>query len=330
MLARYLLALIGLGVVVAVVVWLVRFQPFGPPGPMGSPLPGSHAAGAGWEPGAAAPFARLEMATAEHDGMIWLAGGLQSDGRATNAVGVFDPVSASWSAGAPLPGPVHHAALVSTGNRLVLIGGYLGSTGEASDEVWVLAPNAGSWEAGPPLPAPRGAGAATYDGTRIVYAGGVGPDGVRSDVFALEGDAWARIGALGRAREHLAATTDESGRAWFMGGRQGALDRNVGDVDVVSADGIRPVAMVTPRGGVAAFFAPGIGACLTGGETPPFALPTVECVDADGRVLALPDMGQRRHGHGVAVVGDVVYALLGGEVPGLSASSTVEVLAIGG
>ena len=329
MLARVLLALIGLGLAVALVGWLVRSQPFGPAGPIGSPLPASHQALAGWRPGGSAPFARLEMATAGHDGRIWLAGGFEPDGSATDAVSVFDPAAGSWSEAFPLPQPLHHAALASTGDELVLVGGYLGSTGEPVDEVWVLEPDAESWQPGPPLPEPRGAGAVAYDGARIVYAGGVGPDGVRADVFALEGGGWTRIGALDRPREHLAAATDGAGRVWFMGGRQGGLDRNVGDVEVVSADGIRRVATITPRGGVAAFFAPGIGACLTGGETPPYALPTVECVDEAGRVLALPDMGQRRHGHGVAVVDGVAYALLGGETPGLSTSSTIEVLALG-
>ena len=52
-------------------------------------------------------------------------------------------------------------------------------------------------------------------------------------------------------------------------------------------------------------------------------------VDADGRITAMPEMTQPRHGHGAAVVGSSVYALLGGEQPGLHASSTVEALPLG-
>ncbi len=329
MLRRVLLGLIAIGLAVAVVGWLVRFQPWGPGGPIGSPLPGSHAAQAGWRLGADAPFARLEMATAVLDDRIWLAGGLQPDGRATDAVSVLHPESGTWSEGPALPAPRHHAALAADGEHLFFIGGYLGTTGAPLDEVWVLDPDTGSWQAGPPLPEPRGAGAAAHDGMRVVYAGGVGPGGIRADVFVLEDGAWSRIGALGRPREHLGAATDGAGRVWFMGGRQGGLNRNVGDVDLVEGSGIEPLTTVTPRGGVGAFFAPGVGACLTGGETPPFALATVECVDERGRLVALPDMNQRRHGHGVAVVDGVAYALLGGEDPGLSASSTTELLSLG-
>jgi hypothetical protein len=327
MLARVLVVLILIGIGVGLVVWIVRYQPFGPFGPIGSPLPSTHAAADGWSEGPEAPFARLEMATAMLDGRIWLAGGLTPDGGVSDALAVFDPATREWTDGPSLPAPVHHAALASDGERLFLIGGY--RENDPTDEVHVLDPATGTWEPGPPLPEPRGAGAASHDGSRVVYAGGVGPGGVRDDIFVLADGRWTRIGTLTRAREHLAATTDGAGRVWFLGGRQGGLDRNVGDVDLVEGGDVRRLASLSARGGVAAFYAPGIGACLTGGEAPSFALSTVECVDAQDRVTALPEMGERRHGHGAAVVDGVVHALLGGTVPGLSASSTTEALVIG-
>ena len=328
MLARVLLVLIALAIGGGVLVWIVRYQPFGPAGPVGSPLSSTHPAAAGWVEGSEAPFARLEMATAMLDGRIWLAGGLEPGGGVTDALSIFDPATGEWTDGPPLPAAVHHAALASDGDRLFLIGGYLAATNGPTDEVHVFDPSTGTWDAGPSLPEPRAAGAATHDGTRIVYGGGVGPGGVRDDLFALAEGAWSGIGTLTRAREHLAVATDGSGRAWFMGGRQGALDRNVGDVDLVEGTSVRRLPAVSSRGGVAAFFAPGIGACLTGGEAPSFALTTVECVDADGRITAMPEMGQRRHGHGAAVIDGIAYAVLGGAVPGLSASSTVEMLVL--
>ncbi len=329
MLARVLLVLIFVAVVVGLVGWVVRFQPFGPGGPVGSALPSAHPAAAGWRAGPDAPISRLEMATAALDGRIWLAGGLQADGSVSDALSIFEPSTGEWTDGPLLPAAVHHAALVSDGERLMLIGGYLGATNAPTDEVHLFDPTTGEWEAGPPLPEPRAAGAASHDGERVVYAGGVGPDGVRDDIFVLEGGQWTRIGVLTRAREHLAATTDGDGRVWFMGGRQGALDRNVGDVDLVEGMSISRLPAISSRGGVAAFYAPGIGACLTGGEAPSFAMPTVECVDAAGRITALPEMTQRRHGHGAAVIEGVAYALLGGVVPGLSATSTIELLELG-
>lgn len=323
-LARILIGLIGLGVLAGIVTWLVRYQPFGPGGPVGTPLPSDAPPAAGWTMADEAPFARLEMATAVHDGRFWLAGGYTPDGGVVDELWAFDPAAGEWTQGPSLPEAVHHSALASDGERLYLVGGYLGATGQPTERVRVLDPATGEWLDGPPLPQPRAAGAIAFDGTRLVYGGGVGPGGVRGEVFVLEGDAWRQLADLARPREHLAAATDGDGRVWFMGGRQGGLDRNVGDVELIDGGAVTLIASITPRGGVAAFFADAYGACLTGGEAPSGALTMVECVDAEGRTTALPTMTQPRHGHGVGVVGGRAYALLGGKIPGLNATDSVE------
>jgi hypothetical protein len=271
------------------------------------------------------------MATAVLDGRIWLAGGFAPDGSATAELWVFDPRSGSWDEGPALPEAVHHAALASDGTRLLLVGGYAGAGGQATATAHVLDPALGRWERGPDLPEARGAGALAFDGERFVYAGGVGPSGVSDAIFALPAGAaeWVEVGTLSRPREHIAATTDGDGTIWILGGRQGGLDSNLGDVDLLESSSLTPLGRLSPRGGVAAFFAPEIGACLTGGEAPGRAFTTVECVDADGTITALPGMRQPRHGHGIGVVDGVAYALLGGLVPGLDARSGVESLVIG-
>ena len=323
--AQLLLAAIGLAILIGIVGWIVRYQPLGPAGPMGTPLASNAAAASGWTPVGEAPFERLEMATAVHEDRVWLAGGLAPDGGVVDALSVFEPASGKWSEGAALPEAVHHAAMASDGRNLYLVGGYVAS-GQPTAAVRIFDPSTKTWREGPALPEARAAGALAFDGARLVYGGGVGPGGVRGEVFALEGGEWLEIGELARPREHLAAATDRAGGVWLMGGRQGGLDRNVGDVEVVQGGSVSLVASLTPRGGVAAFYIAGMGACLTGGEAPSFALATVECVNDAGEVTALPSMTQRRHGHGVGVVGGIAYALLGGEIQGLNASSTVESL----
>jgi hypothetical protein len=162
-----------------------------------------------------------------------------------------------------------------------------------------------------------------------VYAGGVG-DGVAADVIALESGSWSRIGSLAGPREHLAAASDGAGRTWFLGGRVGGLDTNLATVESVVADRIEMhLSLPTPRGGVAAFYLPGVGACLTGGEAPDRAYETVECTDEGVAPFAMPDLSQPHHGHGAAVVAGAVYVLLGGPEPGLSAGAVVERLDLG-
>lgn len=295
-----------------------------------SPTPSASVSQATWHAEADAPFARLEMGVAAHDGRIWLAGGLSPFGEALTDVEVLDPATGEWTDGPSLPGAVHHAALVSDGDRLLLIGGYLGSEFNRPTEiVLVLADGDDSWQQGPSLPEPRAAGAGTWDGERVVYAGGVG-DGVEADVYALAGDAWASIGVMREAREHLAATSDLEGRTWLMGGRVGGLTSNLGTVELVEANEITLLGgLPTPRGGVAAFHAAELGACLTGGEAPDRAYAVVECMAADGTVTVLPELLEPHHGHGAVVVNGTAYVLLGGPEPTLSADSAVESLALG-
>ena len=301
--------------------------------PTASPAAPLATSGGGGEPGWVrlddAPFARLEMAVAAHENRIWLAGGLSPFGDALTDVDIFDPATGAWSDGPPLPAGLHHAALVSTGDRLLLIGGYRGSSFATPVDL-VLELTADGWVAGPALPEPRAAGAAAWDGSRVVYAGGVGA-GVAADVFGLSGATWTKIGVLSAPREHLAATSDGVGRTWLLGGRIGGLDTNVATVESVVEDRIEMhPALSLPRGGVAAFHLPATGACLTGGEAPDRAYMQVECTDAAGTLVTLPDLGVPHHGHGAAVVDGVAYVVLGGPEPGLSAGAVVERLDLGG
>lgn len=284
-----------------------------------------------WEQLDDAPFARLEMAVAAHDGRIWLAGGLTALGNALIDVDIYDPASATWSDGPALPGPIHHAALVSDGERLVLIGGYRGSAFNLpTDQVLVLDDAAGAWEPIDPLPEARAAGAAAWDGERIVYAGGVGAAGVVADVYALDGEDWARIGSMVQVREHLSAVSDGAGTTWLLGGRVETLTTNTALVEAVVGTTIDAIGeLPTGRGGTAAFHHPSRGACLTGGEAPEHAFTLVECISASGVISLLPELNEPHHGHGVGVIDGVAYVMLGGPQPLLVAGSTVESLVLG-
>jgi Kelch motif len=279
----------------------------------------------GWERAADAPEQLTEIGAAVFDGRIWTAGGFTGDGSPTTTVLVYDPVRDSWDRGPDLPAAVHHPALAG-GDRLDLLGGHAEHSPTA--DVWVL--DGQSWTRGPSLPSPRAAGAAAWDGTRLVYAGGVLAEGQpRAEVFALENGSWRPVGALSEAREHLGAASDGAGRVWFLGGRKGGLDTNLGTVDLVRGDQVSPIgALPTPRGGVAGFYARD-RACLVGGENPRDTHSEVECVNERGETTTLSRLGHARHGLGAVAIGDTAYVLLGGGKPGLAVSATVERLKIG-
>ena len=300
--------------------------------PVTAPVRASHPAGP-WTALAPAPVALTEVAAAPFDGRVWVAGGLDATGRPTDVVARYDPASGTWDGGPSLPVAVHHAALVATDDALFVIGGFTAPYGPgdlaATDAVWRLDAPDGAWEAGPPLPDARGAGAATWDGNRLVFGGGVGPTGVAGEVWALEDGAWRGIGSLSVARQHLAATSDESGTAWFLGGRVVSLAENLGTVDEVDGLGVRTLDVtIDPRSGLGAFWSPS-GACAAGGETPNGTVGTVQCVDDAGALVGLPPLGVPRHGVGTAVLDGVAYAMLGGREPGLYVSDVAEALILG-
>lgn len=301
-----------------------------PPGERGQPaepLPDDR-----WTELGSAPTPLSEVAAASFGGQLWTAGGFTEQGEAAATVQIFDPTFGAWDAGPELPEAVHHAALVSTGDALYLLGGYVGSGfSEPTAAVRRLDPASGQWTDGPPLPEARAAGAAAWDGERVVYGGGVGPAGLAGDVMVLDGEQWDEIGELSEPREHLGAAGDGQGRVWFLAGRTGGLDTNLGTVDLVEGGEVRPLGEIpTPRGGVAAFWAPATGACVVGGEQPDGTFADVECVDADGAVRVLPSLDTARHGLGAAVVENAAYVVLGGREPGLSVSGVVEALRLGG
>ena len=289
--------------------------------------PPSTVADGAWRRVADAPAALTEVAAATLDDRIWVAGGLTAEGAGSAEVFVYEPVGDSWSSSGALPGPVHHSSLVSDGASLWLVGGYAGNGFDsATADVWRLDPSAAEgWVAGAPLPEARGAGAAAWDGSRIVYAGGVGPGGVSGAVFAFEDGAWSQIARLATPREHLAATSDGVGSVFVLGGRVGGLDANLATADLIQGDSATEIGeLPTRRGGVAAFWSPFVGACLVGGESPGGTNAQVECIDVDGDMSVLPNLGRPRHGLGAAVVDDVAYVLLGGDQPGLFVSPSVE------
>ncbi|ALG13019.1 hypothetical protein AOZ06_44690 [Kibdelosporangium phytohabitans] len=289
-----------------------------------APVPqAASAIAAGWERAAAAPVKLGEVGAAVFKGKIWTAGGFTADQQPTTKVLVFDPVNNYWRSGPDAPEAVHHPAMVAAGDKLYLIGGYV-VPHDATAHVWVLDPSGQSWVAGPPLPEKRAAGAAAWDGKRVVFGGGTFVEGQpRGDVFALENDTWRRLGAFSKAREHLGAATDGNGTVWFLAGRNTSGPQ--ADNDIVKGDTVSPTTpMPIARGGVAGFYAgEARGGCSAGGEDVQGTYGEVQCVNANGEVSNLPNLGIPRHGIGAVVVDNTAYVLLGGSKPNLVAMTDV-------
>jgi hypothetical protein len=109
----------------------------------------------------------------------------------------------------------------------------------------------------------------------------------------------------------------------------GGLDGNLATVDLVEGFTVRPLGdLPTTRGGVAAFWWPGLGACLVGGESPGGTNADVECIASDGTQTRLNDLAVPRHGLGAVALDGSAWVLLGGPEPGLFVSDVVETLVL--
>ncbi len=134
-----------------------------------------------WSSAAPLPIKTQELYPTVHQGKLYVAGGIASRLGAiyfTDRFFSYDPKTDQWTEESNLPEDLHHAALVSTGDRLFLVGGFNGgfthvwrmrnSVYEYIDKEWVPQAN---------LPAPQAEGVLTALEGDIHLVSGQSPKG---------------------------------------------------------------------------------------------------------------------------------------------------------
>jgi len=255
---------------------------------------------------------------------VWIVGGLDSNGRATDTVQVWNEAQNKWSTDVPLPVRVHHAMAAELNGKLYVIGGFFDG-GEASDQTFIL--QGGTWKEGPTLRRPRAAAGAVSLRGRIVLVGGVsGPEHVAPVEFT-DGSAWRDGAPIPSLRDHVGAATDGS-FVYVAGGRRGGEHFATFDrYDLEKDRWVTLRDMPTARSGNGAAFVNG-KIVSVGGEGPRI-FPEVEAYDIASRSWTrLPDLALPVHGVGVVALGSNVYAFVGGIKVGLAPTRACQVLAI--
>jgi len=284
-----------------------------------------------WELKAPLQASRQEVAVAELDGKVYVAGGLQGD-IILDTVEVYDPTSDSWSFIAPMPDQLHHAAAVATAGKLYIIGGWNNFFGTPQDTLFEYEPTTDNWTQKASMPTRRGSPAAAVLFGKIYVVGG---DPGENDfaVYDPVTDEWTVLSDMPTGREHMGAAA-VGGRFYAVGGRT-ALLAGVGNVatlevyDPGSQLWSALTSMPTARSGIAAASVEQFIIVFGGEGNPATASGTFSETEAYDTTTdtwtTLAEMPTARHGIGAAVVGNQFYIPAGGSVQGFSLTTINEV-----
>jgi N-acetylneuraminic acid mutarotase len=312
-----------------------------------------------WTPRAPLPWPVQEIYAAVHDGRLVTGGGLVSRAgeplHIEDRVAFYDPSADAWRAGPSLPAPRHHPMFVATEHDLYAVGGYARSeAGEWTNTTtaWLLGD--GAWRGIAELPSPQAEAVGVGLGQTLHLITGRTPGGAANGGWNDQADTdrhlvlypgagrWETRRPCPMARNSAAAAVLD-GVIWVAGGRTvngggtGRLDRYE-----PSEDRWDTLAPIPPSPATGQQVGGGLAMAAAGGRLVAFGGEWFQRGGGGGvftetwlydpaadRWDAGPLMRTPRHGLAAAAVGDVVYAIAGGEVvSGGRAGNVVESLAV--
>lgn len=270
------------------------------------------------------PTTRTEVAVAQLDGKIYVAGGFTPKGVSAR-VDVFDTATSQWSETAPLPQPLHHAAMVALKGKLYVIGGFASGTWSPIDTLYEYDPAKNKWTPRTPMPTSRGALAAAVIGGKIYAVGGAKKSFFRlantnaNEAYDPATNKWVRRAPIPTARDHLTASVVD-GRLYAIGGRVNVnynknLDKNEA-YDPASDTWNEKPPLPTARSGITSQVIDGM-IFVFGGESGGGTFDQNEAFDVKNNNWAtMKKMPKACHGLGSAVINGEIHLLNGGPKPG--------------
>ncbi|MFT6407155.1 MAG: hypothetical protein ACJAQ6_000565 [Arenicella sp.] len=289
---------------------------------------------AAWSRAAPLPIKIQELYPAVHKGKLYVAGGIASKLGViyfTNNFVSYDPVSNQWSQQTPLPEDLHHAALVSTGERLFLVGGFNGGYShiwrmrsqvyEYVEEQWIKRVD---------LPGPQAEGVVAASNGVIHIVAGQSPtakaNNKRSDHSEVTTHLmWAADMAAWEPAAPIPVACNSATGGWLgakmivTGGRTSNGNFDHTHIYDKKEDKWRPAApLPRPQAGTASVVVDD-GIIVFGGE---IFTPTAAVFSnvwryslTNDQWTALPDLPTPRHGLGAGKIGDQIYLLGGATQP---------------
>jgi N-acetylneuraminic acid mutarotase len=299
-----------------------------------------------WTAGAPMPTPRTEVTAAVLDDDIYVIGGFDEFGQATDIVEVYNIANNSWSrttAAAPLPEPLHHTAAASYDGKIYVVGGFTAagspSDRSPSNKLFIYDPVQNSWQEGEPMPTARGALNVNFVNGTLYAIGGYSDRPLNSnEAYDPSTDTWTSKALMPTARHHAGSAVVD-GKIFVIGGRITGSSENLSineaydpeqDIWITNLE-----AMPSERSGIAAAASSVNGSSniyVFGGEEPYFAFNNNEKYDArTNEWTSEPPMPLARHGLAAVYYtedDDKIYVIGGGPHPGLSVSSANEIFNI--
>jgi len=301
-----------------------------------------------WRTAAPLPINTQELYSCVHQGRLCVAGGIAARLGVpyfTSASYAYEPQADHWQALPDLPEDRHHAALVSTGERLFMVGGFNGSY----TNVWRMRDTVhelteAGWTSASVLQQPQAEGVLSCHGSGMIHlVTGQSPRGSanskRSDHREVA-DHWQWDGdGHWQAAAPIPTPRNSATGGWLddvlivTGGRTAAGNLSVTEIYDLREDRWRDAApLPLPQAGTASVMVDD-GLIVFGGEIfSPEAkvFPNVwRYVMSQDRWLPMPDMPTPRHGIGAGIIDHRAYVIGGATEPGGSGTSNLnEVLAL--
>jgi len=277
----------------------------------------------GWQRLQDMPEVRSEMEAAAIGNKIYVVGGLNNRGEATNTVFIFDTKDAVWSLGTPMSLSLHHAGAASYDEKLYIVGGYLNAW-IPSNSLLIYDSKTNTWTIGPDMPTPRGALTAQFLDGKLYAIGGFSGDVLSvNEVYDPKTDTWETKSEMPTPREHLASAVLDD-QLYVIGGRDRQFNLNHNeryDHQTDSWETLEP--LPTARSGLTASVLSG-AIFVFGGEDAQKTFEENEAyLPGEGWFPQQP-MPISRHGLSSATVENNIYVIGGGVVPGFSFSGITE------
>ena len=296
-----------------------------------------------WATLAAFPDPSEELLGATAGGKLYIFAGLGPRWFPKGLVYEYDPATDKWTQKKPMALPSHHNAFVTLNDKIYAFGGFkLPEAGAPAwdplDNAWEYDPAADTWKALAPMPTKRGAaGAAVANGKIYVVGGatslpgvtenGIHPTRAHNVLATVEEydpatNSWRARRPMLVARNHH-AVAGVGDKIYAIGGRIGAAFISGGSNNIDLVEMYDPATdawsvrdkMPTRRSAIGAvvwngkIFVPG-GEFQDRRELAAFR--AVEMYDpAVNRWQIMPSMPHPRHGLGIGVIGNRLYAVSG-------------------